>query len=206
MGKEQLGDMPEFVKQREEVGAQVVEKIKERNQIRDDYRAQEKEYNEYLYKQRQEKKERQWKEQQEREAAFALERKQRQAEKLDDQPYVAEITLVEQTILFCKGLVQSKGKEQKSEEKKFLAEIQELKRNRPKVTQVSGMEANIKKQNDGVPVKEKLDKIYAELTAAREAKKKVQEKLTELNESRKEQLGDMPEFVKQREEVGAQVV
>merc|ERR1711920_721260 len=116
--KEQLGDMPEFVKQREEVGAQVVEKIKERNQIRDDYRAQEKEYNEYLYKQRLEKKERQWKEQQEREAAFALERKQRQAEKLDDQPYVAEITLVEQTMLFCKGLVQSKGKEQKSEEKK----------------------------------------------------------------------------------------
>merc|ERR1712190_541259 len=33
-------------------------------------------------------------------------------------PYVAEITLVEQTILFCKGLVQSKGKEQKTEEKK----------------------------------------------------------------------------------------
>merc|ERR1712190_210700 len=116
--KEQLGDMPEFVKQREEVGAQVVEKIKERNQIRDDYRAQEKEYNEYLYKVRQEKKERQWKEQQEREAAFAMERKQRQAEKLDDQPFVAEITLVEQTILFCKSLVPAKDKEEKSEEKK----------------------------------------------------------------------------------------
>merc|ERR1711920_327277 len=116
--KEQLGDMPEFVKQREEVGSQIVEKIKERNQIRDDFRTKEREYNDYLYKVRQEKKERQWKEQQEREAAFAIERKQRQAEKLDDQPYVAEITLVEQTILFCKGLVQSKGKEQKSEEKK----------------------------------------------------------------------------------------
>merc|ERR1712060_1032094 len=118
MGKEQLGDMPELVKSREEGGAKVVEKIKERNQIRDEFRAQEKEYNDYLYKVRQERKERQWKEQQEREAAFAMERKQRQAEKLDDQPYVAEITLVEQTILFCKGLVQSKGKEQKTDEKK----------------------------------------------------------------------------------------
>merc|ERR1712228_439799 len=39
------------------------------------------------------------------------------AEKLDDQPYVAEMTLVEQTILFCRGLVPSKDKEQKSEEK-----------------------------------------------------------------------------------------
>merc|ERR1712150_24536 len=68
-------------------------------------------------KQKQERRERQWKEQQEREAAYQMERKQRQAEKLDDQPYVAEITLVEQTILFCKSLVPSKEKEQKSEEK-----------------------------------------------------------------------------------------
>merc|ERR1712045_695875 len=90
----------------------------ERNQIRDDYRAKEKEYNDYLYKQRQERKERQWKEQQERDAVMAMERKQRMAEKLDDQPYVAEITLVEQTILFCKGLVPAKDKEQKTEEKK----------------------------------------------------------------------------------------
>merc|ERR1719282_561219 len=116
--KEQLGDMPQFVKEREEVGAQIVEKIKERNQIRDDFRTKEREYNDFLYKQRQEKKERQWKEQQEREAAMAMERKQRMADKLDDQPYVAEITLVEQTILFCKGLIPSKDKEQKSEEKK----------------------------------------------------------------------------------------
>merc|ERR1711994_1045461 len=75
-------------------------------------------YNEYLYKVRQEKKEKQWKEQQERDAQMKMEWKQRQAEKLDDQPYVAEITLVEQTILFCKGLVPSKDKEQKIEEKK----------------------------------------------------------------------------------------
>merc|ERR1712187_452231 len=121
MGEErkgQLGDMPELVKSREEVGAKVVEKIKERNQIRDEFRAQEKEFNDYLYKVRQERKERQWNEQQERESAWAMEKKQRQADKLDDQPYVAEITLVEQTILFCKGLIPSKEKEQKTEEKK----------------------------------------------------------------------------------------
>merc|ERR1712151_364188 len=97
--KEQLGDMPQFVKEREEVGAQVVEKIKERNQIRDDFRTKEREDNDYLYKLRQEKKERQWKEQQERDEVMKIERKQRMAEKLDDQPYVAEMTLVEQTIL-----------------------------------------------------------------------------------------------------------
>merc|ERR1712061_737947 len=58
-----------------------------------------------------------WEEQKKRDEAMKLEWKQRQADKLDDQPYVAEITLVEQTILFCKGLVPFKEKEQKSEEK-----------------------------------------------------------------------------------------
>merc|ERR1712050_30411 len=42
----------------------------------------------------------------------------RAAAKLDEQPYIQEITLVEQTILFCKGLTQSKSTEQKVEEKK----------------------------------------------------------------------------------------
>merc|ERR1712226_1250660 len=38
-------------------------------------------------------------------------------DKLDEQPYIAEITLIEQTIAFCKSLTQSKGS-QKEEEKK----------------------------------------------------------------------------------------
>merc|ERR1719221_1440374 len=46
------------------------------------------------------------------------------------------------------------------EEKKFLAEIQELKRNRPKVSQVSGMEDSLKKNADIMPMKENLDRIF----------------------------------------------
>ncbi|CAE7613591.1 unnamed protein product [Symbiodinium sp. CCMP2592] len=53
----------------------------------------------------------------ERQKEYDLRRKQREAEKLDDQPYVAEITLIEQTMKFCQGLVQSKV-EDKSDEKK----------------------------------------------------------------------------------------
>lgn len=118
--KEQLGDMPQFIKEREEVSNKIAEKIKERNQIKDEFRAQEQEYSVYQNKLRQERRERQWREQQEREAFYAMQRKQHQAEKLDDQPFVGEITLVEQTILFCKGLLQSKDKEQKPEEKKIV--------------------------------------------------------------------------------------
>merc|ERR1712218_332136 len=82
------------------------------------------------------------------------------------------------------------------EEKEFLSEIQELKRNRRKVSQVSGIEDNIKKHNECVvPIKEKLDKIRAELGKAHERKKKAQEKLMELQEHRREQLGDLSQLV-----------
>merc|ERR1719414_1321304 len=36
---------------------------------------------------------------------------------MDQQPYVAEITLIEQTLLFCKNLIQDKGPAQKEEKK-----------------------------------------------------------------------------------------
>merc|ERR1712039_316109 len=39
--------------------------------------------------------------------------KQRKADKLEDQPYVAEITLIEQTIAFCNSLTQKKAEEKK---------------------------------------------------------------------------------------------
>merc|ERR1719493_116812 len=41
----------------------------------------------------------------------------KKAEAMDQQPHVAEITLIEQTILFCKNLVQDKGPAQKEEKK-----------------------------------------------------------------------------------------
>merc|ERR1719464_1508067 len=44
-------------------------------------------------------------------------RKLQKAEKLDEQPHIDEMVLIEQTILFCKGLTASKGKEQKEQAK-----------------------------------------------------------------------------------------
>merc|ERR1712099_75125 len=46
-----------------------------------------------------------------------LENKKKAAEKLEEQPYVAEITLIEQTIAFCNSLVQKKGEDAKEEKK-----------------------------------------------------------------------------------------
>merc|ERR1712217_955992 len=49
-----------------------------------------------------------------------MQRRQREAEKLDDQPYVSEMTLIEQTMLFCKNLTSTKNEEKKTEEKEIV--------------------------------------------------------------------------------------
>merc|ERR1740138_1804336 len=52
-----------------------------------------------------------------RQAEMDQRRQERAAEKLDEQPYVSEITLIEQTMLFCKSLTQSKDTDEKKEDR-----------------------------------------------------------------------------------------
>merc|ERR1712083_971902 len=56
-------------------------------------------------------------ERQKRQEEYALLKRKRQAEQLDEQPYVSEMTLIEQTLLFCRNLTQTKGEEKKEETK-----------------------------------------------------------------------------------------
>merc|ERR1712087_645070 len=114
-----LGDVPRWFDERKELGEKVQEKIKEKNAIRDEFRAKEKEYYAYLAevcKARQEK-------YQEERKAWEKEREQqnklKKAERLEEQPYVAEITLIEQTIAFCNSLTQKKAEDAKEEKKEI---------------------------------------------------------------------------------------
>merc|ERR1712203_1185797 len=117
--KEKLGDVPAWVDERNQIGEKVQEKIKEKNAVRDEFKAKEREYYQYLAEVR---KARQEKQQEER-VAWQKERDQanlvRKAEKLEDQPYVAEITLIEQTIAFCNSLTQKKAEEKKEDKKEI---------------------------------------------------------------------------------------
>merc|ERR1712039_11751 len=45
--------------------------------------------------------------------------KLKKAERLEEQPYVAEITLIEQTIAFCNSLTQKKAEDAKEEKKEI---------------------------------------------------------------------------------------
>merc|ERR1719401_2630587 len=93
----------------------IAEKVAERNTLRDEFRQKEREFNQYLAEQRRVRQEKVMQEREARQAEYDKTRRQREADKLDDQPYLQEITLVEQTIQFCKSLTASKEKEEKKE-------------------------------------------------------------------------------------------
>merc|ERR1711920_625486 len=84
---------------------------------RDEFKAKEREYYQYLAEVR---KARQEKQQEER-IAWQKDRDQanlvKKAEKLEDQPYVAEITLIEQTIAFRESLTKKKAEAEEHEKK-----------------------------------------------------------------------------------------
>merc|ERR1712113_267044 len=117
--KEKLGDVPQWVDERSKLGEAIAEKVKEKNALRDEFKAKEREYYAYLAEVR---KARQEKQQEER-MAWQRERDQqnklKKAERLEEQPYVAEITLIEQTIAFCNSLTQKKVEERKDETKEI---------------------------------------------------------------------------------------
>merc|ERR1719487_793128 len=127
--KEQLGDMPDVIGERDELSKQIQAKIQERNTLRDEFRAAEKEYWAYQSELRKIRQEKMAEERQKKQAEYDQRRKERAAEKLDEQPYVAEITLIEQTISFCKSLTQSKDAEEKEEKK-------EIQHNNPEGTEI----------------------------------------------------------------------
>jgi len=97
-----MGDMPELFEERTKIQTAIGEKIAKRNEMRDEFRVKEKDYNAYMNEIRKVRAEKANEGRAERQAEFAAHRKQRAVDALDEQPHVAEITLIEQTIAWCK--------------------------------------------------------------------------------------------------------
>lgn len=116
--KEQLGDLPNYIEQRDALGKQIKEQMDKRNVLRDEFRQKEREFNAFRNEQRKAKQEKYMEDQNKRKVEWEQQTRQRKAEQMDEQPYVSEITLIEQTLFFCKSLVQDKKKEDVVEEKK----------------------------------------------------------------------------------------
>merc|ERR1712151_1420019 len=115
--KEKLGDVPQWIEERQKLGEEIAEKNKEKSTIRDELRQKENEYYQYQAELRRIRQDKQMEERQAWQKQKDLDNKKKAAEKLEEQPYVAEITLIEQTIAFCNSLVQKKGEDNKEEKK-----------------------------------------------------------------------------------------
>jgi len=121
--QKQMSDMPELFEERTKIQTAIQEKINKRNEIRDAHREKEKEFNAYMNEVRKVRAERAAESRVERQAEFDERRKQRAVEQLDEQPHVAEITLLEQTILWCKSVMPKEAKKDEDEEKKKATEF-----------------------------------------------------------------------------------
>merc|ERR1719188_2734687 len=91
------------------------------------------------------------------------------------------------------------------QEKEYLKEIQELKRNRPKVGQVNKMEDSLNTRDTGANLRESIGTINEEMALYRDGKRQVSQNLAALNESRKTQLGDLPTYIEERDELGKKI-
>jgi len=110
-----LGDDKAY-EERNELSAKIKEKQDERNKIREEFREEEKKFQELLRKKKQEQQDRYAAERESRQKEWEERNRQKKVEKMDEQPFVTEITLIEQTIKFCKSL--TSGKEVAKEEDK----------------------------------------------------------------------------------------
>jgi len=105
--------------ERNKLNEKIREKQEERNKVRDAFREEERKFREMLNKKKQEQQERYAAEREARQKEWEDRNRQKKVEKLDEQPFVTEITLIEQTIKFCKSLTGVKEVEKKEEAKEI---------------------------------------------------------------------------------------
>merc|ERR1712203_721503 len=94
------------------------------------------------------------------------------------------------------------------DEKKYMLELSELKKNRPKVAKVNKLEGDLNAFREGQSsgeMKATIQEINAAMAKHREEKKVIQEKLAKLRDERKAKLGDVPTWHEQRQEISAQI-
>merc|ERR1719174_320990 len=103
--------------ERDEKSKKIQELIQERNKIRDEFNAQKREFQQYLAEQRRVKQERYAEDRKKQQEEWKIRQLEKKVEQLDEQPYVSELTLIEQTVKFCKGLLPQDAGEKKEEKK-----------------------------------------------------------------------------------------
>lgn len=116
--KQQTGGMSELFESREGLNGQIREQIKARDALRDEYKQKEREYYEYTRQQREARRQKAEAEREQWQKQRELDNRRKKVEALNEQPHTQEITLLEQTIKFCKSF-QPKEEEAAAEKKEI---------------------------------------------------------------------------------------
>merc|ERR1719409_2627431 len=102
---------------RDENSKKIQEHIQERNKLRDEFNAAKREFQQYLAEQRRVKQEQYAEERKKQQEEWRIKQLEKKVEQLDKQPYVSELTLIEQTVKFCKDLLPREEADKKEEKK-----------------------------------------------------------------------------------------
>jgi len=103
--------------ERDERSKKIQELIAERTKLRDDFNAQKREFQQHLAEQRRARQEKYAEERKKQQEEWKIKQLEKKVEQLDEQPYVSELTLIEQTVKFCKDLLPKEVGEKKEEKK-----------------------------------------------------------------------------------------
>merc|ERR1711988_1263367 len=115
--KAQTGDVQEFYEKKDALSKKIQEHVAERTKLRDEFQEQKRAFQGYLAEQRRIKQERYQEERKKQQEEWKIKQMEKEVEKLDEQPHVSEITLIEQTIKFCQSLLPQDTAAEKAEKK-----------------------------------------------------------------------------------------
>merc|ERR1719291_660585 len=103
------------MEKREAVQKKIAELVGQRSKLRDDFKQEMNEYKAWQAEQRRIRQDKYQEERKAQEAAWKIKKMEKEVEKLDENPYVSQITLIEQTMKFCKNLLPQDAGEKKEE-------------------------------------------------------------------------------------------
>merc|ERR1719215_2468837 len=91
------------------------------------------------------------------------------------------------------------------DEKAYMVEIKELRKNKPKLAQLGNIQDKLSSFDAGKDLTAQKNEINEQMAILREKKKGIQDRLTEITEARKAQLGDFGEVAEQRDKISNQI-
>jgi len=111
----QTGDVSSLFAQREELNAKIKEQFEARTQLRNDFKEKENQYYDYERQQRKLRQEKAQEERDKRKQEYKQAERQRKVDRLDEPDFLHEMSILQQTMKFCKSFM---PKEEKSEQTK----------------------------------------------------------------------------------------